>query len=164
MISMVWETRQVAGTWGGELLFAFPSPPFYRYQLTTTFGPTGAPFLPLLRTAAHAKVPSRSDPTSHPLPSPSSPKPHSQRPKPNPALYDSDANAKRRAWLYPCCQHLHCPQRRRTTSLGSYSPFPTAPTLGHAHPSCHCSLLPTLPSPAHKHEHSQLWVFVWHAF
>jgi len=49
-------------------------------------------------------------------------------------------------------------------ALEPYAPFPTAPTLGHAHPSCHCPLPPTFPPPAHKHEHSWLRrVFVWHA-
>jgi hypothetical protein len=96
--------------------------------MTTTFGPTDAPFLPPLRTATHAKVPSHSDPTSHPLPSPSSPKPHSQRPKPNPALYDSDANAKCRAWLYPSLPTPPPLTAAKNHEPRALLPFPTAHT------------------------------------
>ena len=46
------ESRQVAGTWGGEL----PSPAFYRYLLTTTtFRPAGAHFSPPLRPGERSK-------------------------------------------------------------------------------------------------------------
>jgi len=135
-----------------------PSPPFYRYLLT--IGPTNAPFAPQLRTAAHANVPSRSDPTSH--------HPARQNSTANdlsPTLPCMTATPMPNAVLAstPRRQHLHLPQRRRTTSPRALPLFPTAPTLGHAHLSCHCPLLPTFPSPAHKHEHSRPRVFVWHA-
>jgi len=109
-----WETRQVAGYVGRRISFTLllPLPTdnnnIWTYRCTL-----------LHPHYAQANVPSRSDPTSHPLRSPSSPIPHSQRPKPNPALYDSNSNANAVLASTPFRQNLHCSQRR-TTSLGSY--------------------------------------------